>query len=142
MGKITSIAFLVIFAAGAAAQPHKVARVTKSDSSSYASTTYKQSTPEQLPINDHTGNLSFEVKIVPGTSKKFSLEMVSPQSGYAEITLLNSRGDEVLVLHKGKIRRGLNTFSLDSAKIRPGLYYVVMKYDGGLQVADKITLMK
>jgi hypothetical protein len=79
---------------------------------------------------------------VPGTSKKLNIEVVSPKSGYAEVSLLNSLGDQVRILHKGKIREGVNTYKLNSTKVQPGLYYVVMKYDTGLQVADKITVMK
>ena len=141
MGKAIYIAFLVIFAAVAAcAQP--AARVTNTDSSANVSTAANQPSPEYPSIIDSAGDISFAVKIVPGASKKLSVEVVSPKSGYAEISLLNSRGDQVLILHTGKIQSGVKTFSVDAEKVRPGLYYVVSKYEGGLQVADKITVVK
>jgi hypothetical protein len=131
----------VIFAAVAAyAQP--AARVANSDSSANVSTATNQPAPEHSSIIDSTGDISFAVKIVPGTPKKLNVEVVSPKSGYAEVTLLNSRGDQVLILHSGKVRSGINNFRIDSAKVQPGLYYVVSKYQDGLQVADKITVVK
>jgi hypothetical protein len=141
VGKTIYIAFLVIFAAVAAyAQP--AARVANTDSSANVSTATNQPSSEHSSIIDSAGNISFAVKIVPGASKKLSVEVVSPKSGYAEISLLNSRGDQLLILHKGKIQTGVKTFTIDAEKVIPGLYYVVSKYEGGLQVADKITVTK
>ena len=140
MVKTVYIAFLLIFVAGAAvAQPQ--ARVTNSDSSAHVPTDTQHSASERTVAPD-TNDLSFAVKIVPGTSKKFNVEMVSAKSGYAEVTLLNSRGDIIAILHAGKVRSGLNTYKVDSAKVRPGMYYVVSKYEGGVQVADKVTVVK
>jgi hypothetical protein len=142
VGKTISIAFLVIFAAVSAWGQEQAARVANSDSSANVSTTYKPSPAEQPSVTEPAGDLTFAVKIVPGTSKKFNVEVVSPKSGYAEVSLLNSRGDQMLILHKGKIKSGPITFGIDAGKIKPGLYYVVSKYEGGLQVADKFTVAK
>lgn len=141
MGRAIYIAFLVIFVAGAAIAQPQAARIANSDTSANVSNDTKQSAPERT-ATDSTDDLSFAVKIVPGTSKKFNVEMVSAKSGYAEVTLLNSRGDIIAILHAGKVRSGLNTYKVDSAKVRPGMYYVVSKYEGGVQVADKVTVVK
>ncbi len=141
MGRAIYIAFLVIFVAGAAFAQPQAARVTNSDTSANVSNDTKQSAPERT-ATDSTNDLSFTVKIVPGTSKKLNVEMVSAKSGYAEVTLLNSRGDVIAILHAGKVRSGLNTYKVDSEKVRPGMYYVVSKYEGGVQVADKVTVVK
>ena len=140
MGKTIYIAFLVIFAAVSARG--QAARVTNSDSSANVSTASKPPVPERSATIDSASELTFAVKIVPSTSKKFNIEVVSPKSGYAEISLLNSRGDQILILHTGKISSGPVTFKVDSGKLPPGLYYVVSKYEGGLQVADKVTVTK
>ena len=139
MGKTIFIAFLVIF--GAASAQAQAARAIAKPDSAYAPYAAPVPPPEQSRTDD-SSNISFTVKVVPGTSKKFNIEMVSPKSGYAEISLLNSRGDQILILHKGNVKNGINTFRIDSAKVKPGLYYVVSKYEGGLQVADKFTLTK
>lgn len=141
MVKIVYIAFLVIFVAGAAVAQPQAARLTNSDSANVPTDT-KQSASEPTAAPDSTNDLTFAVKIVPGTSKKFNVEMVSAKSGYAEVTLLNSRGDVIAILHTGKVRSGLNTYQVDTAKVRPGMYYVVSKYEGGVQVADKVTIVK
>lgn len=141
MGKIFSIVFFFIFSA-LAAYSQSAEPVVKPDSSAYVPTTYKQSESKPVPVPIDSSDLSFTIKIVPGASKKLDIKMVSPKSGYAEVSLLNFRGDQVVVLHKGKVQNGINTFKVDPAKLRPGLYYVVSKYEGGLQIADKITVTK
>ena len=141
MGRTIYIAFLVILVAGAAFAQPQAARVTNSDSSANVSKHTKQSAPTERSA-DSTNDLTFEVKIVPGTFKKLNVEMVSPKSGYAEVSLLNSRGDVIAILHTGKVRSGLNTYIVDSSKVRPGMYYVVSKYESGVQVADKVTVLK
>ncbi|HET9137695.1 MAG TPA: hypothetical protein VFO76_13770 [Candidatus Kapabacteria bacterium] len=84
---------------------------------------------------------SYHVSLVQN-SKTRVFEVFSPKASSAEVKLVTSSGDDICVIHKGKLHEGKNTFKLISQKIAPGSYYVVSKFSGGEQFADKVVVGK
>jgi len=84
---------------------------------------------------------SYHVSLVQNTKNRV-FEVYSPKASSVEVKLVNANGDDICVIHKGKLHEGKNTFKLTSKKIAPGSYYVVSKFSGGEQFADRVVVGK
>ncbi len=75
-------------------------------------------------------------------NNRFSFEITSSKSDNGEVKLQNMNGDDICLIHKGSIKAGKNIFSLGQRKIARGIYYVVSKFSGGEQFADRVVVNK
>lgn len=74
----------------------------------------------------------------PSTVIKFQLEKES----LIELSIYNSKGQEVVKLHSGKLRKGIHTYTFDGGEVSSGIYFCRLVSDGVLAARKKIVLLK
>jgi flagellar hook assembly protein FlgD len=78
--------------------------------------------------------ISTDIQSYPNPlTQSTKISFTSPESGEAEVTIINLLGSEVARLFSGRLSAGAHSFEWDAGQAAAGTYFCVVRTSGGVQ---------
>ena len=97
---------------------------------------------ESSSVNDLSENSPWQA-VYPNPARTITcLEIDMPQSAECRVTLANSFGQQVAILHDGSLSRGLQRIFLNASNLAAGPYLVTLTTAQGVYWTQRVMVEK